>query len=416
MMKRKKTITLLIATLLFGSAFSETLSLEACIELAMKNNAELRQSDYSLSQADLNVKNSRSDLMPNVSAGASAKSDGPLVDEYTSDWNWGVSAGVSQAIYKPGLFSRIKLSKIEKEMTRISSDDLKSRIRLDVQSAYYQILTSDSLIAVYKENIRLADEENRKMQLMVNLGMKRPSDLLKSEVQKGTFESQMIQEQQNLKSLMRDLNFLMGREPDAPLSLEAESLASQQVPEFEIAFSILLEKNPDLKKAAKQVAADKLSVCIAREAYLPSASASYSYNGSKNAISSKYVESDQVGVQLSLSLFEGFSRNQNLQSEKINLASSELEYTTLKREKEQTLRDYYTSLDTQVKLTEIYRKNLESAQKDFDVVSEQYASGMASILDLMDARVSLLESQTNLLKVQYSKRILEEQILYFIGM
>lgn len=254
------------------------------------------------------------------------------------------------------------------------------------------------------------------MQLMVNLGMKRPSDLLKSEVQKGTFESQMIQEQQNLKSLMRDLNFLMGRESDAPLSLEAESLASRQVPEFETAFSILLEKNPDLKKAAKQVAADKLSVCIAREAYLPSASASYSYNGSKNALSSKYVESDQVGVQLSLSLFEGFSRNQNLQSEKINLASSELEYSTLKREKEQTLRDYYTSLDTQVKLTEIYRKNLESAQKDFDVVSEQYASGMASILDLMDARVSLLESQTNLLKVQYSKRILEEQILYFIGM
>lgn len=410
--------SLILFTMIFiaGSAFSQKMSLQACIELAMQNNAELKQNDFSLGQADLNVKNSVSNLMPGISASASANSQGPVVDEYSSEWNWGVGGSVSQPIYKPGLFSRIKLSKIEKEMTRISSGDLKNRIRLDVQSAYYQILTSDSLIAVYRENIRLADEENRKMQLMVNLGMKRPSDLLKSEVQKGTFESQMIQEQQNLKSLMRDLNFLMGRESDAPLSLEAESLASQQVPEFETAFSILLEKNPDLKKAAKQVAADKLSVCIAREAYLPSASASYSYNGSKNALSSKYVESDQVGVQLSLSLFEGFSRNQNLQSEKINLASSELEYATLKREKEQTLRDYYTSLDTQVKLTEIYRKNLESAQKDFDVVSEQYASGMASILDLMDARVSLLESQTNLLKVQYSKRILEEQILYFIGM
>ena len=71
--------SLILFTMIFiaGSAFSQKMSLQACIELAMQNNAELKQNDFSLGQADLNVKNSVSNLMPGISASASANSQGP---------------------------------------------------------------------------------------------------------------------------------------------------------------------------------------------------------------------------------------------------------------------------------------------------------------------------------------------------
>jgi outer membrane protein len=161
--------------------------------------------------------------------------------------------------------------------------------------------------------------------------------------------------------------------------------------------------------------ADKLSLQIAREAYLPSASVNYSYSRNKSAFASSFIEDDQIGVQLSLGLFNGFNRYQNVQKQKIQLASSQLELESQRREMEQTLSGYYAAFETQNALFEIYTKNLEAARKDLEVVSEQYAAGMASILDLMDARVSMIESQTNLVKVQYARKMIESEIRSLIG-
>jgi outer membrane protein len=394
--------------------FSENLSLNQCLQLAMLNNPDLKQSDYGVRQAEIGVKSSLSNLLPKVSASASANNSGPFVNEY-GEWNWGMSGGVSQPIYQPGLFSSIKLSKVQKEIANLSYKDAESRIRSAVETAYYQILTSDTLIGVYRENIRLAGEQIRKMRLMVELGLKRESDLLKSEVQKGTFESQLIQEQQNQYALKRELNLLMGREPDAPLVLETLDISMSQVPDFETARSMLYSQNPNLKSAEKQLASDKLSLQIAREDYLPSASASYSYTRSKSAFASSFIESDQIGVQLSLNLFDGFSRCQNVQKGKIQLASTQLEMEVQRREMEQSLSNQYTALETQEALLGTYTKNLEAARKDLEIVSEQYAAGMASILDLMDAQVSVIESQTSLVKVRYARIMIESGIRRLIG-
>ncbi len=395
--------------------FSEILSLDQCLQLAMQNNPDLKQSDYSVRQSEINVKSSLSNLLPTVSIGGSANNSGPFVDEYHHDWNWGLSGSVHQSIYQPGLYSNIRLAKVQEEMSTFSRADTENRIRSAVETTYFQILTSDTLIGVYRENIQLAGEQIRKMRVMVDLGLKRQSDLLKSEVQKGTFESQLIQEHQNLDGLKRELNLLMGRSPDTPLFLKTLDISMNQVPDFKTARSMLFDRNPSLKSAEKQLVSDKLSLKIAREAYLPSASASYSYSRNKSAFESSFVESDQIGVQLSLGLFDGFYKHHNVQKQKIQLASSQLELETKQREMEQTLSGYYTAFETQKRLLEIYTKNLESARKDLEIVSEQYAAGMASILDLMDARVSLIESQTNLVKVQYARKVIEYEIRSLIS-
>jgi len=411
-MKRIIPIGLFLLVHLAGQA--ETLSLEACLKLACQNNPDLIRSEYSLKTAQIAVGQARSSFYPGVSAGASASTSGPVGD-YDPEWGWSMSAGVSQTLYRPGLFTHVGLARERKESAELSDRSLRDQIRMTVERYYYQFLTSDTLIGVYRANIRLAEEQIRKMRQMVDLGLRRQSDLLKSEVQRGTFEAQLVREEETRDAYRRGLNVLMGRAPEAPLLLRPVSVGSPGISDLETARTAMIENNPDLLRLRKQIDIQTLSLRVAREAYLPSLSASYSYSRSRGAFGGETVENDQVGLRLSLELFSGFSRNQAVQRERVGLDAARLDFEAALRDQDEKLLNRYKSLDTQNRLIEIHRTNLESAREDLEVVSRQYAAGFSSILDLMDAQLSVLESETSLLRVLYARKMVESEIRKLIG-
>ena len=412
-MKWFKIIGLLVFSCTILQA--ETLSLNACIEQAFQNNPDLINSNYSLKNTKISVRQAWSSLYPGVSANASTSNSGPLVSEYDSEWSWSMGGSVSQTFYRPGMYSNIDLAKKRVKSTEFSNQSLKDQIRTTVARYYYQILTSDTLIGVYKANIRLSEEQIRKMKQMVDLGMKRESDLLKSEVQRGTFEAQLVNEEASLISSKRALNVLMGRDPDTPLTLIQIPVETVDIPDFETARSLMIEQNPSLRQLKSQIDIQKLSLRVAKEAYLPSVSGSYSYSRSSGSFGGNVMESDQVSLHLSLELFSGFSRNLSIQSQKVGLDQARLDLEATLRDQDEALANQYQSLETQNKLITIHKTNLESSRKDLEVVIQQYAEGFSSILDLMDAQVSFLQSQNSLLRDLYSRKMIESEIKRLIG-
>ena len=394
---------------------AEVLSLDDCIRLALKNNSDIIQSHYALQRAELSVKRSFSSLFPNISTSASGSSGGPFFSKSSSQWNWSLSGTINKQIYKPALYTGIQLSKVQEDISRLSDEEWVLRVRSLVEKMVCQILTSQILIGVYEENIRLSDEQIRKVRTMVDLGLRRESDLLKSEVQRGTFETKLINEEQNLASLKRELNILMGNPSENEWILIPIESFQVDLPDFESSLQILSESNPTLKAMGRQVRANEISLNMAKEAYLPSVSATYSYSRNEDAFSGDYVDTDQIAVKLSVDIFDGFDKHLNIQQQKIGVDDTRVEFDAVRRELHRALNDQYTALEVQEKLIAILEKTLESAQKDLEVVSQQYAQGFASILDLMDAQVSTLESETDLIKARFARKIIESEIRQLLG-
>lgn len=395
--------------------YGQTLSLQECLELAYRNNPDLVKSRYAVETAKISIRQALSSLLPGVSASASSSTSGPWVSEYDPEWGWSIGGGISYTLYRPGLYSNIPLFVKRKKSAEYTYRALQDQIRVLVERYYYQILTSDTLIGVYKANIRLAEEQIRKMRLMVNLGLKRESDLLKSEVQRGSFEAQLVRELENRNTAVRRLNVLMGRNPEAPLALVFMAVDTIVVPDLENALESMWKNNPELQRVLAQIEIQKLSLQIAREAYLPSISGNYSYNRSGRMYDGGIMESDQIGIRLSLNIFDGFSRYLDVQREKVGLKETQLDYETTLRELEEALVNQYNALETQNRLVQIHKTNLASAQKDLEVVTRQYAEGFSTILDLMDAQVSVLQSQTNLLQDLYTRKLIESEIRRLMG-
>jgi outer membrane protein len=395
---------------------SETLNLEKCIQLAMVNNPDVIKSEFTWTRSGIAVNQAWADLTPGASASASASNSGPVVSEMNESWNWSLGGSISQPFYTPGMYSRIGLARTRKTASGYSLASLKDQIRTSVENVYLQILTSDTLIGVYKANIRLADEQIDKMKQMVELGLKRQSDLLKSEVQRGVFQAQLVRETEALASSKRDLNLLMGRQPDLDFEIQPLQVEQIAIPDFETAFELMIKKNPQLKQLNTQIRTQELSLRIAKEAYLPSVSGSYSYSKRNDALSgSSTFESDQISVHLSIDLFDGFTKNRNVQLNHLSLEEARLDYASALRDAEEALMNQYRAIGTQNQLITIHQTNLASAREDLKVVSEQYAAGFSTILDLTDAQVSVFESETSLLQDLYARKRIEAEIRRLIG-
>ena len=414
-MKFRKVVLLVFCVGVAATASSQTFSLETCVEHALANNLELKKSEYSVHQSKLSQKQSWSSLMPSVAASGSMSNSGPFVSNAADEWDWSVGGSVSQQIYQPGLYTNISLANARTQTSELSDAALENQIRSSVEKLYYQILTSDTLVSVYKANIQLSNEQIEKMRRMVDLGLKRESDLLKSEVQRGTFEAQLIREQENLASSRRGLNILMGRKPSEPLHIIPVPVEQIQVPDFVDGYQMMLDSNPSLQRLSKLVDIEKLSLRVSREAFLPSASASYSYSQRKDLLGGDPVESDNVSLRMSIDLFDGFNKSLNVQKSKVAVDNAKIDFEAAIRDYSQSLLDQYNALSTQNKLIDIHQTNLISARKDLEVVSEQYAAGLSTILDLMDAQVSVLQSEINLLSDLYARKRIESEIFRLIG-
>ena len=411
----KTLLTLLFTLSVMFSGLAETLSLDDCLQMALANNPDLRKSRTAFQQSRIQTRQAWSGLSPSVSANASSSNSGPVVSEMEDDWSWSLGGSVNQTFYSPGMYSRISLAKKQQTSSEYSYESLEDQIRASVQNVYYQILVSDTLAGVYRANIHAADEQITKMRLMVELGLKRESDLLKSEVQRGTFEAQLVREQQSLAASKRTLNRLMGREPGIPYDILPLDVQAIDIPNFTSAYAVMLEASPALKRFKTQVDIRKLSLRISKEAYLPSVSGSYSYSQTSGALGGPSMESDQVSLRLSLDLFDGFRKHQNVQVSKLDLQDAQLDFQAALRDADETLRNQYKALDTQNRLIGIHETSLASARKDLEVVTEQYAAGLSSILDLTDAQVSVLESESSLLQDLYARKRIEAEIRRLIG-
>jgi len=390
------------------------MTLSECREQALKANGDLLQKRLETEKTGLTVKQSYSNLYPSVYGHVSASyshTDNSIVT--TDNSGYTLSGTVSQNVFYPGLFSGLKAAKFSEEVAGLNLQDAISLLEASVIQYYYSILASDELIAVYKENIRFAEENIKRVQSMVELGARTESDLLKVRVQKGQFQSQLLSEEQRNRSLKRELNLLMGQDPAEELRLQPMNSGPSSLPDIQEARRMIKKYNFSLLALKKQIELQKLNVKIKKESYLPTISGDYTYSYRDD--DGGAVKSNSLGLSANISLFEGFRRSTEKQKAEIDLKSLQIRYDDAVDDLFARLDELYQSLKTYHELTEIHEVSLESAKRDYQLVTQQVELGSGTILDQLDAQLSVLASESQLVEARYNTKITEAHINQLLG-
>ena len=429
--------SILIFSVFISAAVAQGYDLAECIGIALDNKQTLYSAELEVQSAEQGVTGSYSGLLPSVNLSTSSgRTQYPeqetisldfennkldtSVSRSTSSMSTGLS--INQTLYDGGRsFNTVRQARTNLDIARLNQRQTRIQVIQNVASSYYELLQAQQLLDVAEKNLNLSEQQVDLVQKQFDVGAVRKTDLLKADVARGQAKVDVLNHKTALDNARRQLFNDMGMQDfGQSISAVADEWTDVQVPSSADALDLLKTKNPSLLIQQSRISLGVLQVKMAKGVRLPSlgASMSYSANGENSDALMEAVKDDWiVGMNLSLSvpLYSGSRLSTNQQQAKLSQQKSENDYITYLNDLRVQVELLRKSLENYSEIIPINQSVVVSAEEDLKLVQARYSLGSATILEVLDAQVSLIRSNSNLINTVHNARIREKNLKAILG-
>jgi len=450
----KLTSALTLIAILVGlssvPAHAKELTLDDCIDLALKNRASIIRARGSESMASAEKRSALGAFLPRVYASYSysKRKETEIRPLSWTDVAWTVdrldtiivvdtSGGPNQQAVLPHFLAVDSvLNPDEQEVgpnkswsvgTDVSLFNLpnwfnlaaagagKARAELDVLASeqdliysvkisYYAYLAFVQNLDVQLEAVRRAEEQLKLIESRYELGSASRSDVLKQKVQFGNDRLSLLRASNSVTSAKADLAYTIGLDPREKNDFSSHYEVREYNGSLDDAVDFSMQSNPSLLAQQKTVDQTGHSVRAAMSSYLPtlSASAGWSKFNGTQAYPAAFEYSSQTtswGFSVNFNIFDGFYREQRVTSAKVYRNNARADLADLRNYTVSRVKTAHSDLGQLKEQKIVSQENVEAAEEDLRITQEKYNLGAAAILDLLDAQVSLKRAQVALIQV-----------------
>lgn len=433
-----KIILYFYCFLVFVRLDAQIYSLEKCVEIALLNKESLKSAALDVQSAAAGARGSLSNILPTISYGnswsethsptGSILSEIELMDStflFSSPYGgvsntFGSSFSLRQPIYDGGQWlNQIRSANNSLIITQQLARQQEINVILNVHQSFYQRLKAQQLLEVAKKNLNLARQQVSLVKTQFELGAVKKTDLLKTQVLQGRAQSDVLIQETNLRNAklaLRNSLGLMGSDVYFEITDLGQPLLP--VPELEQSVSEMVEYNPTLFVYRSQISGAELNRKILIGTRLPNLSASLSYGTTSDEFDSMTQLDDwssSVSLSLSVPIFTGYSLSTKQQQAELNVRKQQYDYLTQKHNLQVQLGNLINALENYQELIPISEQVLASAEEDLNLVQERYSLGSATILEVLDAQVSVSQARSSLVSIKYDARTQEAQLRALLG-
>ena len=418
-MKRILLILLILTSFSLKSQ-SQKLSLSECIDLAIENNENLKNSilEEKISKALSNEYLSIGFPQINFDGGIKYNHEVPKSLLDISRFMPGVPEGTEQEVqfgqaydgrvdlfvnqmifngsYFVGLSAAKELVKLSEKMTKRNVID----IHESVSKAYYTTLNTKSRVDLVNSNIDRLDALLKQTKSLYENGFVEKLDLDRIQVSFNNLKSEKIKADRLYDLSLAVLKFQIGISVDKKIELieefneELVTAFTFDLNEFDyskrIEYSILqTDKNLKFYELKNN-----------RSQYLPQVYANYNYGYNTSASQSNiFFESDRwkkfgtFGLQVIFPIFDGFLKRSRINQSKFKIEQVENQMLFLERSINLQINQSLAAYQNSKESLKIASENLVLAQDVYFASEKKYAQGVGSNLELIDSNNSLKIAQ-----------------------
>ena len=416
--------------------YSQNYTLDQAVDIALQNKEALKASALDLRSSKQDIKSSYGGILPSVRVTGGVtesqfprqsvgfnQSSGEILSDVSSITSASSNVTVNQTIYDGGVWwNNIRLAKNNYKVSEEFNRQIKTNIIRNVHFAYFNYLKAMQLLDVARSNLMSSQQQLTLVQQQFDLGSAKKTDLLKAEVRFGQARVDVITNDASVKSAYRDLKNSMGvaRINDDFTISEVEK-PLEIIPEFETGFELLQKFNPSVKAKQYQIVTAKLSTKIAKGSRMPNISISASAFGTaeslSEAVSNSYGDNQRTNTSLSISLplYSGNTISARIQKAKIAVNKQESEYLTQLEDLSVQLKDLIDQLQNFNEIIPINETVLESAEEDLKLSQVRYSQGSTTILEVLNAQVSVVQAKSSLVRSKYDAFIQQANLKALLG-
>ncbi len=290
-----------------------------------------------------------------------------------------------------------------------------------------------------REQIRIQEEnvESQRQQLVqieefTNVGSRPISDLYQQQANAANAELNLINAERFYQLAEVGLIQVLQLDPFGAYEFVSptvtDDVLSPEVYDVEMMLREAFGKRADLKAADSDILAAEQSILVARSGLSPSLSLSFntgsSYNdrfffgGERVSFSDQFTDqniSSSVGLNLSVPIFNRFSTRNSVQRARVQYDNAKLALEELQQNISLDVRQAYLDYITAEKTLEVTEKQELSAQQAFNAAQERYKLGAATLVELTQARATLVQAESDRIQSRYDFIFRKKLIDYYLG-
>ncbi|MFW5892456.1 MAG: TolC family protein [Bacteroidota bacterium] len=343
--------------------------------------------------------------------------------EVGSDNSYMGALSLTLPVYNPVILANIRAAEIEQTLSDENLRATEIDLTYNVQKAWYDALLAKESLDVIRLSFENARQNLENIQKLYEQGMVAEYDLIRAEVQTENIKPEVLQAENALDISLNFLKTIIGLEEDLVIEVRGSLLESAEtmLSEFSITQAERsLLNNSDYVNLGLQKNLLMQQKQVIKSGNLPSLNAitNYAYITEANNFElAKYdwVNTASAGLQLNIPIFRGFTNRNQVKQVDISIQQLDLQKEYLKDNLNVELTNILKSMDVALQKAADAERNVELAQRGFNIARVRYDSGQGTLLELNDSEVALTRARFNLLSSKHE--LLTAKIRYdqFIG-
>ena len=341
---------------------------------------------------------------PNAAFGALGSLFGNL--PFGRENAWMAAATLNQPVFSGGrILSGVQLARHAETAAEASLTEARADVALQVRQAYYGALLAQEAEDIVEASVELAQQHFERVQLLLETGQASELDALRAEVELENLRPQLVQARNARELASLNLKRLVNLPIDAPLRLTSSLEADAALPEpADVLLPSLAEAEPQLARRAsieaaeQQVEMRREQVDIARGAFLPNVN--LQANLARQAFPTGFVPSDwqddwTIGFVVQWPLFQGFRRGAEVDAAQAQVRQAELQAEQLREGVRLEYERAQGELEQARAQIAAATRTVAQATRVYELTELRYAEGLATQLDVSDARLALQQARMN---------------------
>jgi outer membrane protein TolC len=422
-------------------SFAQTttkLNLQEAIGLGIKNSKLLKISQSKINEASAVVQEATDARLPNFNLSSSyLRLSAANVDFKTASNSGGTNGGgtaaaepvkPSQAVYgianlSMPLFAggRIKYgiesAKYLQQASVLDAVNDKDAIAFNTTKAFVNLYKAQETVNIVKENLHTSLSRDSSFSNLEKNGILARNDLLKAQLQTSNIELALLDAENNANLAMANMNLLLGQPESTLVEIDTAFVRiAEDLKTFPDYQALALQNRKDLQAIGFRKKAAATAIQSARAEGFPTIALTGGYIAANIPKVLTITNAINVGVGVQYNLASLWKKNTTLlqakEREQQVIASEEILNDAIRLQVNQDYQNFMLSK----KKIEVFEKANIQASENYRITNNKYNNSLATITELLEANVALLQSQLNIQTAKADAVLAYQKLLQTAGL
>jgi len=384
-------------------------TIDDVVRLAQTQNPEIAIARKKIQAARGGQLEARSGYLPSVVSNGlyrrreRAESSRLRPDDYNA------SVRVVENLYTGGAtrnldaIARLTLAKQQDELQAVID-----RVTMDVRLAFYELLLNREKVRLREQSVGVLREELKSQRERLTAGTVGPLDASRAEVALANEEPELVQAQTDLRNSHLRLSDLCGIDAHSLGEPTFEAVGALQYeprhPDLNTTLARAVLERPEIKSAEKDVAIEEKQLEVDRSATRPHVQFFTGYEAYSERdpnVGPEFNHGYVVGLNASWALFDGFETRGRMQSTRARRDAAILAVKAVKLGIESEVRSAFLDLQQADSVLQAQSKNVQTADEALAFAQNNFAAGLGTQLDVLQAAADVTRTRTTRLSAIY---------------